>query len=589
MPAVRDHSTKPAAPAWLGALGLFLAAAAVFLGPALASGGAEVLGHPESDVWKHLWGAWWMRTEVLAGRFPTWTDLQNFPSGGSLYVIDPLNALLSTPLQGWLGLVHAYNLVLALQVVAAAMGAWALARWLTGDARAALVAGTAYGFSPFLLTSGVSSGIAETANLAWLPLAVLGLLRGLSGRGGVALAVAGLVLAAFGSWYYGMAAAVFGLVLGLWTWWQGHPPIPDPPERTVWTTPILACVIAAVLILPFAVLFARSLRGEGSLLARIDVTERLDSSSLEFLHRSGGFKNDADLLAYVAPGKSRISNADDVDRRLKSVYAGWLLLALALVGAWKGGRWTRFWVGAGAVMLLLSLGPFLFLAPGVGLPSAWNPAYMLAYNLVPGFRLMHIVDRLSIAVQLCACVLAAAGLARLLPRGAPGWAIGAAVSALVLVEVAVVSPVPWPIPTASAAVPPAVRALAARPGREAVIVLPLNREQASLQPGEYYYWQTVHGKPMPITLTTRFPTGMMENPLVGALYLCEDSEYGAPPPPSALQAGLKQLREAGFGWFLVEPDLMSPEAAAKVEKALTSLLGQPERFPDGGLLYDLGS
>lgn len=583
----RDHNTKSTAPAGLAALTLYLAAAWGFLGPALASGGATVLGHPESDVWKHLWGAWWMRTELAAGRFPAWTDLQNFPSGGSLYVIDPLNALLSAPLQGALGLVQAYNAVLAFQVVAAAMAAWALARWLTGDSRAALVAGTAYGFSPFLLTSGVSSGIAETANLAWLPLAILGLLMGLTGRGGVAYAVAGLALAAFGSWYYGMTAAVFGLLLGLWTWWRGRAPVPDPPERTVWTVPVTACVVAMVLVLPFAVQFARSMRGDDSLLARIDVTERLSSDSLEFLHRSGGFKNDADLLSYVMPGKAWVSNADDVDRRLKSVYVGWLVLLLAGVGLWKGGGWARFWALAGGVMLLLSIGPFLFVTPTVGLPGAWNPVYMLAYNLVPGFRLMHIVGRLSIAVQLCACVLAAVGLARVLPRGATGWLLAVGASTLVLAEVALLSPVPWPIPTASAAIPPEVRSLAEKPGRKGVIVLPLNREQYSLQPGEYYFWQSVHGKPMPITLTTRFPTEMMEHPLVGALYLCEDPAYGDPPPPDALRPGLASLREAGFGWFMVETSLMRPESAAKVEKALTGLLGKPERFEGGGLLYSL--
>lgn len=588
MPDVRDHSTNSAGPAWAAALGVYLAGVAAFLGPALASGGARVLGHPESDVWKHLWGTWWMRSELLAGRFPTWTDLQNFPDGGSLYVIDPLNALLGTVLQGWLGLVEAYNAVLAFQVLAAAMAAWALARWLTGDPRAALVAGAGYGFSPFLLSSGVSSGIAETANLAWLPLAALGLLIGLSGRGGTALAAAGLALAAFGSWYFGMTAAVFGILLALWTWWRGRPPVPDPPEKPAWRGPVSACLIAAVLVLPFAVLFAQSLRGKGSLLARIDVTQRLEASSLEFLHRSGGFKNDADLLAYVAPGKSRISNADDVDRRLKSVYAGWLILALAVVGIAKAGAWTRFWAFAGAVMLLLSTGPFLFVAPDVGLPSPWNPIYMLAYHALPGFRLMHIVDRLSVGVQLCACILAAAGLARLLPRGAAGWAAGVGASILVLAEVALLSPVPWPIPTTPAAVPPEVRALASLPGRHGVIVLPLNRVQASLQPGEYFYWQTVHGKPMPTALTTRFPTAMMENPLIGALYLCEDPAYGVPPPAEALLPGLEALRAHGFGWILVRAPLMRPATAAKVEESLTALLGPPERFAGGGLLYSLG-
>ena len=592
VPAPEDCSTnRPCLPAGeaLGALALYGLGALAFLGPALLSGGRLVLGHPESDVWKHLWGAWWLNQHLRQGSFSTWTDLQNFPTGGSLYVIDPLNAGLTALLEPLFGLVGAYNAVMAFQVVASALAAFALARWLTGDGRAALVAGAAYGFCPFLLTSGVSSGIAETSNLAWLPLAVLGLLRGLEGRGGwasVGLGGLGLALSAMGSWYFGMTAMVFGLGLAAWTAWTGAPPIPGA-GRAHWTRPILACGLAALLTLPLALLFAATLKGEGSLLARVDVSERLQESSLEFLHRKGNFKNDADLVSYLAPGKERLSMADDVDRRMKSVYAGLLVLALALLGLARGGPWTRFWGLAVLGMALLSVGPYLNLAPGRGLPGPWNPLYMLAYHAIPGFRMVAIADRLSIAAQMGLAVLAAAGLAGRLPRGFRGTALAVGLAALVMLEVTLLSPVPWPLPTSPAAMPAVARALAGEPARQGVVPLPLNRSQASLQPGEYYYWQTGHGKPMPLALTTRFPQAMMENLLVGTLYLCEDPAYGTPPPPEALRPGLEALKREGFGWIMVSGDLMNPGSARKVERLLTGLLGAPRRFDGRGLLYRL--
>lgn len=580
---------KNATPSGLGLLALALYAVGVlaFLGPALLSGGQRVLGDAESDVWKHLWGAWWMGRELGAGQFPTWTDLQNYPEGGRLYIIDPLNAGLAALCAPLLGLVQAYNVVMAFQVLAAALAAWALARHLTGDGRAALVAGAAYGFCPYILTSGVSSGIAETSNLAWLPLGILGLLLGFSGRGGlgsILLGAAGLAMSAMGSWYFGMAALVFGLLLGAWTAWTGSVPTPEaPPAR--WRYPVLACVLAGLLMLPVAVLFAGTLGGEGSLLARIGITERMEASSLDFLHRRGEFKNDADVAGYLLPGKNRLSVADDVDRRLKSVYCGLISLGLASAGLWRAGRWARFWALTGLVMLLLSLGPFLYLAPGVGLPGPWNPVWALAFYAIPGFRMIAIADRLSVVVQLCVALLAAAGLARWLPEGRRGTLTAALVATLILAEVVVASPVPWPIPTSIAEVPPAIQALASQSEPGALVPLPLNRTQNTLQPGEYYFWQTFHAKPMPIALTTRFPHSMMENRLVGTLYLCEDLAYGEPPPAMAVLPGLEELQKAGFRWFLVNASLMHPQTARKVEKALTGLLGAPQRFDDGALLY----
>lgn len=588
-PNQQSSMKRPATPTWdaLVALALYSVGVMAFLGPALFAGGALVLGHSESDVWKHLWGAWWMGQELGAGRFPDWTDLQNFPAGGRLYVIDPLNAILAALLAPVSGLVQAYNLVLAFQMLSAALAAWALARWLLGDARAALVAGAAYGFCPFLLTSGIASGIAETSNLAWIPLAVLGLLMGLSGVRGprpILLGGAGLALAALGSWYYGMAALVFTIMLAAWTARHAAPPTPAAPRAT-WRSPILACLLGSVLVLPVAILFLGTLQGDESLLARIEVTGRMDVSSLDFLHRRGDFKNDADLAGYVLPGKARLSVAEDVDRRLKSVYCGGLVLILALAGLWKGRPWTVFWALAGLGMGLLSVGPFLYVSPGQGLPGPWNPAWAVAFYAVPGFRMVAIADRLSVVVQLCVALLAAAGLARLLPDGRKGTLLACLAAVLVLAEVALISPVPWPTPTAPATLPPQVLALAREPGPRGLIPLPLNRTNTTLQPGEYYYWQIHHGKPMPIALTTRFPQPMMDNRLVGTLYLCEDPNYGHPPPAAVLRPGLTELQRDGFGWFLVNADQMHARTARKVEAVLSGLLPPPLRFPGGALLY----
>ncbi len=574
-----------------GAFCLFLTNALIFFSPALLSFGKIVIGHKESDVWKHLWGAWWMGTELIQGKYPRWTNLQNYPEGGSLYIIDPVNALIASALSWICGLVEAYNITLLLQVLAASMAAWLLARRLTGSYKAALIAGTAYGLSPFMLTSGIVSGIAETSNLAWLPLALYGLLEGLSGKSNrniIIIGGIGMAMSAIGSWYYGMTTGLVIIIITIWTIASGKVPVPEQPSPK-WGAPLISCFIAGILIIPSAFIFAQSLEGTDSLLGKVDITERQKSSSIEFLHKYGNFKNNAELAGFILPGKSHISIADDVDKRFKTVYIGIIVLFLALYGVKKEKRWSWCWLISGAAMAMLSAGPYLNLYGEYALKKPYNPVFMLAYYTIPGFRLAVITDRLSIAVQLCFAVLAAAGLKHLLPKGTKGTVVSVLCCFAVIAEIIYVSPVPWPLPVSSTVMPEHVITLKNKKDKVGLIQIPLNRQLMTLQPGEFYYWQTCHQMPMPTSLTTRFPSEMMANRLIGTLYLCEDKKYKDPPPAILLAPGLRSLQEDKFGWINVNLDMIHPEGQVKIEKILTELLGKPKRFDDHTLLYDLNS
>ena len=562
----------------------------IFLERALSSGGHTVIGHSESDVWKHLWGAWWMHSELSQGHFPVWTDLQNFPGGGRLYIIDPLNAFCTALLMPLLGLVTAFNATQFLQLLAAGMATWGLARWISGDYRAALVAGAIYGFCPFVLSSGIESGIDETSNIAWLPLSVWGLLLCLNGkhpRWGVILGGCGLALAAIGSWYYGMTAAIFWIITALWAAFTKRTPA-GPAVKPNWIYPIMAGMLSLLLALPLAVLFAQSLKGENSLLGRVNITERQEKEHLEFMYRTFDFKNNAILTGYFQPGKNALSVATDVDRRLKTVYIGLLALTLAAWGLWKEGRSAFYWAVTAIVMGALSLGPYCAITQEIAMPRPWSPLYIFAYYVVPGFRMVAICDRLSIGVQLSVAMLATLGMHRLMPKRWWGVFIALIVTGGIIAEVIYYSPVPWPLSTSRASIPPVYEELAQKKERLGLIELPLNRYNHNLQPGEYYYWQTAHGKPLPATLTTRFSTDMMENRLVGMLYLCEDDDFPALPDTAVLVPGLKAARDSGFGWIVINYDMMTDKSTQKITTALTPLLGDPKRYGKD-LLYDLHS
>ena len=79
--------------------------------PVWFSFGEVVIGHPRSDVWKHLWGDAWFR-QALGSEWPVplHTTMVGYPDGGLLYNLDPITGVFCT-LLGFLPLVWVHNLV----------------------------------------------------------------------------------------------------------------------------------------------------------------------------------------------------------------------------------------------------------------------------------------------------------------------------------------------------------------------------------------------------------------------------------------------------------------------------------------------
>lgn len=581
--------------------------------------GSRFIGHAYSDLWKHVWGAWNMGEHIADWNFSTYTQLQNFPDGGKLYVIDPLNAMHTALWSKFTGLAAAYNITQIVQIFLSCMGAWLLACAVTGAPEASITAGLIYGLSPFMLTSGICSGICETTNLEWLPLSLLGLLLCFRCRPSFLLTAAAaffLAMGAAGCWYYAIVSIVCTAIIALWTICTGTVPLYSDGKAAVphdWFCPILACILSLVFISPGALLFADSLEGQGSMLAKVEVASRQQESTLEFFHKAGNFKNDASLAGYFLPGKSRISEAKDSDFRMKTTYIGLAAAGLAVIGLYCGGRTAVFWFIMGSSCLLISTGPYLNYYGQKSFSNPVNPLFWLAYNMIPGVKMAVIVDRFSIAVQLSAAVLAAIGTNKLMciaNRSNTGREISADADSgndagsghtklavhlipafmclLIAADLIFLSPVPFPLPSASASYSGSSEFLASEKDAYGLIQFPVNRTGGQLQPGEYYYWQTRHRRPMPILLTTRFSTLIADNVLTGTICLCEQDGYGDPPLIKSIYAdAIEQLRSQGFGWICINGSLMGTKNAEKANRLLTFLLGEPRRFKDGSSLYSL--
>lgn len=192
---------------------LYIVLALMLTFPLLTNFSDFIVGDMESDVWKHVWGMWWTRLKLVdMNVLPLHTHILNYPYGGALFFIDPLNALISVPLQSFLPVTVVFNIMVLFNIVLAGVGGFCLARYLCRNAFAAFFAGAVLGCSGFMLAN-ITSGVTEAINYGWIPLFAFFFIRSLhecslpdSVRAAVFFGCATL-----GSWYYGSFCVVFAV------------------------------------------------------------------------------------------------------------------------------------------------------------------------------------------------------------------------------------------------------------------------------------------------------------------------------------------------------------------------------------------
>lgn len=190
---------------------LYVLLGLAFTFPLVLDLNGSVLGDLESDVWKHLWGMWWVKECLVeANVLPLHTHLLNAPYGGALFFIDPLNGLISTPLQMLWEPATVYNLVVLFNIVLAAVGGWCLARELSGNPYAAFFGGAVFGFSAYMMAY-LNSGVTEAINIGWIPLFCMYFIRMLraSRMADAVRSAVFFALATIGCWYYGTFCVLF--------------------------------------------------------------------------------------------------------------------------------------------------------------------------------------------------------------------------------------------------------------------------------------------------------------------------------------------------------------------------------------------
>jgi hypothetical protein len=328
----------------------------------------------------------------------------------------------------------AHNSVMLLAFVLSAVGAYYLARHLTGSRGAAAVAGVLFAYCPYIFARTAHIQLLLTAGLPFSMLALHRLIeRRTVGRAmllGLALGIQGLCCGYYG-YFAGLMVATgvvyYAVVRRLGT------------DVRYWALVSLAAFVSLTIVVPFLFPYV-NLRQEGAFAGRTLDEARMYS---------------ADWRAYLAsPALSHAWLLRLIARWDEVLFPGFLTIGLAAVGVWAGLYDAPVAKKpdslappepAETVVLYLLIGGFALLVstgPDGGL-------YALLRAILPAFSLLRAPARIGIVVTLALTVLAAVGLRAILPVGRSGRLLAAGLTVAAALELAAV-PLPGrPVPPVS--------------------------------------------------------------------------------------------------------------------------------------------
>ena len=480
------------------ALGFFLAVTAWWTWPLVPRFQTALSSSPDSLL--NAWALGW-NYHILPAAPLSYFDANIFaPRPDTLAYSEHLFAvaLEAGPLYAVTGdLVTAYNGAVFLSFLLSGVGMYLLARDVTENRWAGLIAGTVFLAAPYRWVHLLHL---QLLTLQWFPFVFWCLFRFLrEGRlrflGGVILFS---LLQALSCNYYAVylafAVVTFGLVLiGLGRSFLDR--------RRIWLLAVGAAAVAA-LTAPFFAPYARN--RERGFYRRYEDVVHFSAEPADYF-RPSSF-NKAPHWKWLPPQV----------RSEKALFPGFVALALAALGLSTAyGRTQRdalrrvmmvFFLIAVLAGVVLSFGPELHVGERVvTLP------YRFLYRHVPGFDSLRVPARIAVLALLGGSVFAGWGAA-CLTRKRP-LVVGAALALALLFDLQT-----YPLTRALPPAPPIPRVyheLAKAPGPGAVLILPIHEGEDITKESRYMYYSTVHWKPLVNGYSGWWPNDYWE--LVGRL------------------------------------------------------------------------
>ena len=539
----------------------------------------HIVGDPQSDVWAHLWGYW--RTEralLQEHQLPARVEYINFPYGGLLYHIDLLNSLIMLPLKACFGMVVGYNILVLAHLVFAAYSAFLLAHHLLRRLAPSVLAGAVYAFNPFVTSMGLSSGVSERLNLAWMPLfAWFFFLAVRTGKARYSV-LAGMMclLTAMGCYKYGIFIAIFALMLSAYliagaAWDKLRLPQGEYGQRRAGCrlrlkAVVMTAVFCVVSCIPLG-LFARWLTLDSSALFRRNATLFWDGTSP--LHGYPPFR----LLDFVLPTESVYRVSSQYDVLFQDTYIGVSLLILGFFSILSRRQHVRFFYPAAILFLVLALGPHPTSSEVAN--RVLSVVYQGFARVVPFFTFLHNPWEMALMVSCCLAVAAGGALDLLEDRlhGKHRWAVLGTILVVVAGDTFLLRPTPIPAPLSHVQVSEFYTTLPGEDEEYALFDIPPYRPCSNLRPEEYLFFQTVHKKAIPYAINESW---LEEDPFWGSLILSQKCMAPAfAPQESATLRALQFLSNHNYRYLVLHEDLLTRDGSRVLHSAFSRHLGPP--------------
>ena len=573
-------ASEPRTNPWRGhgpALSGYVLLTAVIFWPVVGHFRTRILSDG-GDGAAYLWNLWALPHALLGGDNPFDTSDIFFPVGAhtAFNTNMPLLSVASWPLQKLFGLGVAANLIQLAGVVLSGFAAYLLAEHVTRNRPAAFVAGAAFTLIPYRFLHAAHY---DLTHLEFLPFGILALLLLYEAPTRRRAVIFGTVLGLtfLTNLYYFVFLLIACAVVAAWRWRETFR---TETALRFAQAAAMAAVVGAPLIIPMA--------GE------LFVFHSLDPL--------GNWANandySADLYSWVTPSSGQRvwgSTFDHVNSRWtggeRLAFPGFTIMALAVLGAvacWR--RRLGLWIALGVTFVVLSFGPYLHVAGKQGgrfVRYGIRYTYWMPYQLlheIPVLNGVRVPGRFSVVAILALDVLAAVGLVWLMARVTtmrPGWRLVVPAVALVLV---VVEFYPRSIVTQKEGIPRPYAAIAADPGRRAVLEIPLQWRTGFGDFGDverdhsiFLYYATRHGKPLASGVAARYPArsrqALLRHPLYSQVVALQQGDL------AAATFSADDLRQAGIGYVVYHRD--RPREAALFH---LSELRMPVLADDGTVL-----
>jgi len=475
------------------------------------------------DIWQNYWNFWWWKTSLVElQQSPYQSSYLFHPTGVDLlfHTHSPFNMIVGMPVNLLWGEAAAYNFCILLGLCLAAWGMYLLVRELTGDNRAAFLAGIVFAYFPQHIEQTLEH--LNLASIQFLPFTLWFFFRTIrsSSKRNVVGFGGCFALNALCSWHLAMILLMLLVFAGAWelrqTKWV---------RRKVLLRWVAAGIFATLMLSPAIFPMIGEIASRSEYVLKPPVDRGIDASYLM-------------VPSYAHPLWGKWTAAIYEDRAYQAAgfmsYLGFVPLVLAVIGLRRHWKKTRFWgfVGLGSLIFALGTNPWWggVLYEGISLPFAVLPS-------LPVLELFRVANRFLILTSLALAVLVGFGVSRV----SYGDGKFLCVLGLVIFEYL------WlPYPVRQIEISPLYERLAGADGDGAVLDIPFHQRNRT---AHNLVAQTVHRRPIgdgyTSTTTTVVESAIRDEPSLANL---------AGVPKLSQNIDTTQLRKLGFEWVVLHKD-----------------------------------